>query len=590
MDMPPAASPSGVRRGVAVIRASLLSMLAIAALGITRLVHSALVAHGTDESTFTAVGILIGSTMVAGLFLPGGLSSAAAKFIPYHLGRSDVAMARAVYRLLLIVGYACSLALGLVVGAGSLFYGYSGADALSVGLLTVAFSIYSIEKSALYGFDRVESYVRLELIGSVTAIALTVLVVAFGWHAYLMPLTLGYTVLVIGSWLVLRRSTDSTLDNWIPEQPTPHTAAAPITSRDTLASRPSALSAGESVTFSGGAAGESRAFGGAANGSAAASGGAAGSVDALGWNAAGGPGAASGGAGALGSGAAGGLGAGVAVAGGRVVVPRGQRREIAGYVGMASLGGLASAGLLQALPLLAAIYTTPAEVKYFVTAVSLVAPLYFLPRALGMALFPAMAHAHGSGDLESIRRQADLSTRALFVALAPLFVVAIMLARQVLTLIYPPQFADGTVVLQVLLLATYLMVTPVAAINALSSGTPREVRVPVSSAVVGWFAGVGAAIPLGLAFGDVGVGLAYLIAAAVSAAWPLSAVAKRHQLAWFGPIARSVAVVVAGLLVAQVLPHGWLAGIGAAVAGGAIAVALLRRDLRRILGDARYSA
>ncbi len=489
MDSPPAVSPQGRRRGAAVIRSGLLSMLAIAALGITRLVHGALVARDTDEPGFAAVGLLIGATMMAGLFLPGGLSSAAAKFIPYHLGRSDEPLARAVYRLLLIIGYACSVVLGVIVGVGSLFYGFSDTDALWVGLLTVAFSVYSLEKSALYGFDRVESYVRFELAGSAVAIALTIVVVALGWHTYLMPLTVGYIALIFGAWWILRRRSSSTLD----------------------------------------------------------------------------------------------------MRGARVSVPKQEKREIAGYVGMASLGGLASAGLLQALPLLADIYTNKHEVAYFAAAVGLVAPLYFLPRALGMALFPAMAHAHGAGDVSSVRRQADLSTRALFVVLAPLFVVAILLSRQILTLVFGSRFAGGAVVLQVILLATYLMVTQVAAVNTLSSGTAREVRVPVSSAVAGWFAGVGAAIPLGLAYGAVGVGLAYVLAAAVSAAWPLSAVAKRHELAWLGPVGRSLAVVVAGLVLAQMLPHGWLVEAGAAVLAGGVAAALLYRDLRRILGDARYS-
>ena len=49
---------------------------------------------------------------------------------------------------------------------------------------------------------------------------------------------------------------------------------------------------------------------------------------------------------------------------------------------------------------------------------------YFLPRALGMALFPAMARAHGAGDVDAVRRHADISTRALLVLLAPLFAAA----------------------------------------------------------------------------------------------------------------------------------------------------------------------
>jgi O-antigen/teichoic acid export membrane protein len=129
------------------------------------------------------------------------------------------------------------------------------------------------------------------------------------------------------------------------------------------------------------------------------------------------------------------------------------------------------------------------------------------------------------------------------VVLAPLFVVAIMLARPILTLVYKPEFASGDVVLQVILAATYLMVTQVPAVNSLSSGSPREVRIPVSSAVACWFTGMLAAIPLGLTLGDVGVGLAYLLAAAVAAAWPVIAVARRHELAWRGPLGRETANV-----------------------------------------------
>ena len=74
---------------------------------------------------------------------------------------------------------------------------------------------------------------------------------------------------------------------------------------------------------------------------------------------------------------------------------------------------------------------------------ALVAPLYFLPRALGMALFPAMAHAHGAGDTDAVRRHADLSTRALLVLLAPLFAAAIPLAREVLVLVIGAEYSAG---------------------------------------------------------------------------------------------------------------------------------------------------
>jgi O-antigen/teichoic acid export membrane protein len=477
-------TPATSRRG-AVIKSSLLSMLAIGALGITRLVHSALVARATDKYTFALVGILIGVTMTAGLFLPGGISSASSKFIPYFLGRGEVANARAAYRLLTWTGYVGSAVLGVLVGAGAFLYGLGWGDVAAVALLTTVFSVYSIEKAALYGFDRIAAYVRLELLGSAIAIGATIIVVVAGWHAYLLPLTLGYSTLILGAWVLLRRSAPRGV-----------------------------------------------------------------------------PG----------------------------VVSREQRREMAGFVGLASIGGLASAGLLQALPVLAEIYTTRTEVAYFVTAVALVAPLYFLPRALSMALFPAMAHAHGAGDLDVVRRHADISTRALFVVLAPLFVVAQLLSRPILALVFSLDYTPGAPVLQVLLVATFFMVTQIPAVNALSSGSPHDVKVPVFSAVAGWVCGVVAAIPLGLMFGGSGVGVAYLIAAAVSAGGPLFSVARRHSLAWQGPIGRAAAVLLAALMISLLvdgLPvtHGgwWLVDAGIAVGAGAVATAVLYRDIRQIV-------
>ncbi|HEX6685716.1 MAG TPA: lipopolysaccharide biosynthesis protein [Candidatus Limnocylindrales bacterium] len=472
----------GRRTGAAIIRSSLLSMLAIAALGITRLVHLSVIGRSVPEGDphWSALVALIGVTMTAGLFLPGGLASAAGKFIPYHLGRNDLATAQSVHKLLAWAGYVGALVLAVMVGLIALAsYPISGLDAFAVGLLTFVFSGYSVEKAALYGFHRIEGYVRLELAGSVLAIVSTIVLVVMGWTAYLTPLILGYTVLIIGTWVLL-----------------PRPAKTPAVRIE-------------------------------------------------------------------------------------------DKKEIIGYVVLASIGGLASAGLLQALPAIASVFTTHVEVLHFGYAVSLVAPLYFLPRALGLALFPAMAHAHGAGDLESVRQQADLTTRALFVLLAPLFAVAIVLSRQVLGIVFGWQFGDGAFVLQLLLAATFMMVTQVAAVNALSSGSPRDVRVPVTWSVVAGSIGVLVAIPLGLALGGSGVGLAYLLAAAISSIGPLSAVSRAHGLDWRGPVLRSLAVVALAMLLwqgFQMLPvTAWLSDLSGAVVAGGLGVLILRRDIAHVL-------
>jgi O-antigen/teichoic acid export membrane protein len=474
-----------------VVRAGLLSMVGLVALGLTRLVHISLVGRATDKATVALVGTLIGVATTAGLFLPGGLASAASKFIPFHRGKGDSGTAWAVHRLLSWSGIVTAVALGTIVGAGTgVLLDLSPADTAAVSVLTAVFSVYSIEKGALYGFDRVAPYARLEIAGSVVAIGSTVVVVTVGGHAYLAPLILGYSVLIVGAWVLLRRR---------------------ITNPSVRVSRPA-------------------------------------------------------------------------------------RREITEFVLLASAGGLASAGLLQLLPLLARWFTTEDEVSYFVTGVALVAPLYFLPRALGMALFPAMAHAHGSGDTDAVRRHADLSTRALLVVLAPLFAAAIPLAREALVLLIGSEYAAGALVLQLLLVATYLAVIQVAAVNALSSGTPREVRIPVFSAVAGALLGLLLLVPLGLWLGGTGVGLGYLIATGAGAAGPIVATWRRYRMSWAGPLIRALVVLTVGLAAGLAVEAAGASGtgrvlldIGLAVGVAGVGAAVLYRDLRAIVTAASFS-
>jgi len=261
------------------------------------------------------------------------------------------------------------------------------------------------------------------------------------------------------------------------------------------------------------------------------------------------------------------------------------------YVGLASLGGVASAGLLQVLPAVAYHFTTQHEVSYFGVAVSLVAPLYFLPRALGMALFPAMARSYGAGDVDVVRRHADVSTRALVVVLAPLFAAAVLLAQEALAIYVGTQYVGGSGVLRMILVATYVAVIQVAAVNALSSG--NSVRIPVYSAVLGAVVGLVALIPLGHFFGATGVGVAYLIAVAIGAAGPLVVVWRRYRMDWTGPGIRSLALLAVAMVVAQLAqmrPYALgriVVDIVAAVVVVVAGALLLRGDLAGVLAARR---
>jgi O-antigen/teichoic acid export membrane protein len=469
-----------IRRG-RLARSGALSLLALVALGLTRLIHGSVVSRVTDQATYATVGTLIGIAMAAGLFLPGGLASAASKFIPYEIGAGNRGGARSVRRRLGVISVVGAAILGgaaLVATRTTLHLSWSQAS--GAALLTAAFSVYSVEKGVLYGFDRVTAYVRLELTGSAVAIATTIVVVAIGARTYLLPLILGYTVLTFGAWWLLRSNA----------------ATAP---------------------------------------------------------------------------------------------PRVAGREVTEYVTLASVGGVASAGFLQALPLLAGRVTRPVEVAYLVAAITLIAPLYLLPRALSMALFPALAHAHGAGAVDVVRRQTDLSTRALIVLLAPLFGIGVTLAHEALLIFGGTKYGSGAPVLQILLIATYIAVIQVAAVNALSAGTKQQVRIPVSFAVIGCLVGLAAVWPLGR-FGAIGVGVAYLIGTVVGAAGPLAAVARRYRLDWSAPLTSSMLVVGLALAVSLVL-NGMLtalwADLAATVVVLGIAAALLHREIREVVAYIR---
>jgi O-antigen/teichoic acid export membrane protein len=281
------------------------------------------------------------------------------------------------------------------------------------------------------------------------------------------------------------------------------------------------------------------------------------------------------------------------------VAPAGSfdRREVAGFVGLACLGTLASTGFTQGMPLLARAFVGPDAVAAFTLVIALVAPMYFLPRALNLALFPAMAHAHGAGDVGAVRRHTDVLTRALVVLLVPLFGVAVLVARELLTVYGGGGYAEAAPVFQLVLVGTYLSVIQVAAVNALSSGTRRQVRIPVTSAVTGALVGCALAPLLAAEFGAVGLAAGYVAGTAVIAGGPIVATWRLHRMRWAGVLARALGLLalaaVAGAWLDTAAPPGAVRiGVALAAAAGFVAVALavLHRDVRGLLAVARRRA
>ncbi|WP_027341288.1 lipopolysaccharide biosynthesis protein [Hamadaea tsunoensis] len=480
--------PAPAARGsIGVLKAGALSMLALVAVGLTRLVHGSLVSHATDHETYGLVGTMLATTMIASLVLPGGVSSAYSKFVAFHRGAGDPAAAWAVHRFLGRLGLVSSVVLGAgAAWAAAELYDLRPADALAVALLTAAYSLYTVDKAAMYGHGLVPQYARLELCTSGLAVAGTIVIVVTGATQYLLPLAIGYLAFVVLARVQLRRHRRNS-----------HTGGT-------------------------------------------------GPFD---------------------------------------------RRQVVVFTILGSIGTLASAGFLQATQLLADRFAEPDEVAHFVAAVALVAPLYFLPRAMALALFPAMAGAQGAGDHAAIRRQVDLSTRGLAALLTPVFVVGLLAAPLILTIFGGSGYARGAGVLRLMLCACFFGVLQVPAVNVLASGTPRQTRVPVASAVTGCLVGLGVVAVLGGPYGATGVGIGYLVGTCVTALIPLSAVWRIHRMSWFGPLAKSIAAVaVTGVLTTLPVLQSTLWGPVAAAVGAVLAGVLFLGEIKGLVAQVRSGA
>ena len=270
-------------------------------------------------------------------------------------------------------------------------------------------------------------------------------------------------------------------------------------------------------------------------------------------------------------------------------------REVAGYVALACVGTVASAGFLQATQVLAARFAL-SDAAYFTATITLVSMLYFLPRALSLALFPFMAQAHGAGDLTVVRGHADKSTRALLTLLSPVFVIGIFVSGEALVIYGGPPFLAGALILQIVLLASYLSVIQVPSVNTLSSASREGLRLSAGWAVIGAIVGLALVPVAGPLIGSAGIAVAYFIGTAVTASGPITIVWRRYRMHWTGPVIRAVGAVgiafVAARVLAVVAPVGgvpWFRDMTAALVGVVLTLFLLRGDLAWVLRAARHS-
>ena len=430
-DTLPSSSIGSARRRLAgrLVRGTLWSMLGIAALGLTRLLYTALIGRTGDPGRLADVNTQVSLAFLATFATAAATGAGAAKFLPLTLARSGPDAAAAVRRRLSWWTLAGTAGVVLVL-AGASPWLLADAGYAEIGwmcALTAAYAAYSFSKSVLYGFQLPARYAVLEVAADVAILLLTVAAVLWvaadpggGPGLLLAPLVVGYAGFAVAAALS-----------------TPRVRPGPMP--------------------------------------------------------------------ALGT-------------------------ELGGFVGYTALGIAAGQGFFQVSMVVAGHVVGAGQAGVYAAAMSLVAPAFFLPRALALAFFPAAAEAVGRGDAAALARHTTMVTRVLVLSMLPAFALAAMLGGPALRLGFGASYAGGGPAFAVLVLAVFLYVVAVPSVNALSAHDLSLARIPPLASTVGVVVGSLTWLVVAHRLGAVGIAVGYLAGMVVQAGIPLLVAHQRLGL------------------------------------------------------------
>jgi O-antigen/teichoic acid export membrane protein len=262
------------------------------------------------------------------------------------------------------------------------------------------------------------------------------------------------------------------------------------------------------------------------------------------------------------------------------------RGEMDGFVLLAVVGTLASAGFLQLSNVLARAANSPHDAGLYAAALSLATPASLLARSFSLVLFPSMSEAHGREDRASLRAQTDLGTRALVVIMVGVFGVIVLLSGTILRIAYREQFSGAGIVLPIMLVAVLFSTVVVAGVNYLTSTSQQGMRISASTSVVGMLVGCAAWAVLVPLYGVTGVAVGYLVGSAFITMPPVIIVWRREGHHWTGVAIRFV-VATAALVALSVYEDradvSDLGALGLAAAFLLVWLAASATDVRRVL-------
>lgn len=269
-----------------------------------------------------------------------------------------------------------------------------------------------------------------------------------------------------------------------------------------------------------------------------------------------------------------------------VAPPAAEWRAIKEFTVLATLGTIFSAGFLNLSPAFVRHADSSEGLGLYSAALALVLPIYFLPRALSLALFPSISYRFGQERLDEVQAQLQQAGRGVAVMLLLPCALAASLAAPVMSLIFGAQYRQGGQLLAILMLATYLSVAQIPFVTALSGTERRWYRIPVVASALGFGIGLASWTLLGERHGAAGIAWGYLAGSIPQAVIPIAFAARVFKI-------RVGAIAVQAALVWVVAGLPWMFDVEDGVAAALtviVFIALFGRELAGLLGGLRRRA
>lgn len=235
---------------------------------------------------------------------------------------------------------------------------------------------------------------------------------------------------------------------------------------------------------------------------------------------------------------------------------RSLRRELDAFVAWASVGTLASAGLVQFAMLVAVAVAGHEEAGLFAAAMVLAAPAAMVANSMSTVLLPSMSEAFGKRDHERVDAQLDRSTRLFSVVVVCIFGFLVVGSRPLVGIVWGDQYSETAMLIPLLLVPGMLRSLAAPSQGAISTTSSRGVVFSSLASIAGLCAGSALWLVMPQKWGVMGVAVGFALGTTLIATSIFVKAWHDHRQRWLGlsfrVVLATLAMVVLNFALGQV--------------------------------------